>query len=265
MYGHYNKEQLIQNQDLLKFQDPVRQQEWLEWIFGKDGVQSRLQLLETAQQYQVPIYIITSGSFYEVIRSLQLGNLEYFIKGVYQQSDSPKTYYKNGKLYQVSNPGLTKYDIIDNILKSLDNSIGDSYCGYFIDDNSDWSKDNWKCPKIQFLHIPTHHPQDTPRVSHPDHLGRHLEDWVKHYFGETSKVNLGISNQILERLKHKIKQGKCQILFFDWDNCFQILEAPYPFEYPSFKKKNTRAIPYHLQLKGIIIDYVVNKSINTSP
>ena len=96
MPNYYNKyqkyketyEQLIQNHDLLKFQDPVRQQEWLEWIFGKDGVQSRLQLLETAHQYRVPIYIITSGSFYDVIRSLQLANLEGFIKGVYQQSDS---------------------------------------------------------------------------------------------------------------------------------------------------------------------------------
>ena len=47
---------------------------------------------------------------------------------------------------------------------------------------------------------------------------------------EKYSINNGISSETLIDLENEITQGNCQILFFDWDECFQKLNSPYPFE-----------------------------------
>lgn len=205
--------------------------EYRRLIFGREGVEPRLKLLETAKRHHIPIFIVTSGSAVDVVRSLELCNIDQYFTGVYLANQYGREKTKRSKeisgiMVEHSYSHLSKYEIIQKIMEKFNYSCHDSVIkGYFVDDTKGWGRDQTLCPNIQFINVINEPHQ--PVQTQPGTLAHTLE----YAMGESkSFTTRGISQEIFNYLEQQIKTGNCQILFFDWDECFQTLDGPYPFE-----------------------------------
>ena len=224
-------------------------------LFGEDGVEPRLRLLETAREYGVPVFIITSGHAANVARNLELCNMDQYFTGVYlankygRRADKREEYI-NGAMVKHEYSNLTKYQIIRKIMEKLNLSCDDDLSkGYFIDDTVQWSNDKQLCPAVQFIAIktPWFGPSTVKFNKDGDSITDTLENFMIKSTNTRSNYTDGIPNEIFEMLIEKIKETDCNFIFFDWDHCFQRLGSAYPFEHKGWVGSTHRTLVGHME------------------
>lgn len=249
----------------LKFRLDRDVREYRKLIFGEDGVAPRLKLLETARNHHIPIFIITSGSAVDIVRSLELCNIDQYFTGVYLANQYGREKTKrsqeiSGIMVEHSYSYLSKYEIIKKIMEKFNYSCHDSDIkGYFVDDTKEWGEEQTLCPNIQFINVKN--PPHQKLQTQPGTLAHTIE----YSMGDSkSFTTRGISLEIFNYLEQQIKTGNCQILFFDWDECFQTLNGPYPFEEMNPQTKQ-RAVSSWLSNEGLDSQEARNAGVRRIP
>lgn len=220
----------------LKFKDDEHAVQLQRFVFGENGVQPRLDFLKTAKKNSTTVDVITSGSAIDVTRTIELLGLRDYFNGVYQHCKTNKevTSYYSGKLVHSATAQLakTKGNIISKILKDEYNCEG---LTVFLDDTLENGND---CSEqVEFLHVKNTEFQTVDTTGGT--VGWAMDKWlalpeIKQIIPpEPTTFTTGISPKTFQLLIERINTGEIQHIFLDWDDCFQILCAPYPLEFPT--------------------------------
>ena len=180
--------------------------------------------------------VLTSGSAIDVVRMIELLGLRDYFNGVYQQCKTPlhevANYWNGIYIHSTTAPLRTKGNIIAKILNDDYNSEGKTV---FLDDTLENGND---CNEhVKFVHVKNTEPQQV----HPTEntVGWAMEQWLarpdikKILPPEPTTFTTGIPPETFQLLIERMKAGKIQHIILDWDDCFQILNAPYPLEFPT--------------------------------
>jgi hypothetical protein len=232
---HYKKDHTEMHTSI-RFKDIRHVEQMRQFVFGEYGVQPRLEFLKTATETGTTVDVLTSGSAIDVTRTIELLGLRDYFDGVHQHcktNSEVASYFDGTYVHSTTARFRTKGNIIKKILREKYDD--DRSNTVFLDDTFENGTD---CHEhVEFVHVKnTEHTAVFPTENT---VGRAMEDWlalpdIKQIIHPAqTTATTGIRTETFQLLIERMTAGEIQHIFIDWDDCFQILCAPYPLEFPT--------------------------------